>query len=299
MIKLWRIALISSGLCVTLLTTGWSQPAPVPAKPDGGSRQRLPLVNRILRRVAMRSAAITDATQRASITDLNEWKRQHPGYTLHFAIDGQRSLGTGKAQARRTTDPLTIMITGQEGAVSTRRMVGAVGRVAARKTPSASAPKQPRQPAPEQKRTAGGRAAPVPAPASPGLRIASLAMSMLGKPYVWGGASPNAGFDCSGLTQYILEQIGIAAPRTTWLQYAFGAGVRRQELQPGDLVFFTTYASGPTHVGIYVGNSQFVSALNPTTGVVLSNLHDPYFATRYLGARCPWIAVATATIPNS
>ena len=297
MIKLWRIALISSGLCVTLLTTGWSQPGPVLAKSDGGSRQRLPLVNRILRRVAMRSAAITDAAQRASITDLNEWKRQHPGHTLHFAIGGQRSLGTGKAVSRRTTDPLTIMITGQVGAVRSRRMVGSVGRVAARKTSVTVTPKQPQPSASEPKRTAAKRTAP--APASPGLRIASLAMSMLGKPYVWGGASPNAGFDCSGLAQYILEQIGIAAPRTTWLQYAFGAVVPRQELQPGDLVFFTTYASGPTHVGIYVGNSQFVSALNPTTGVVLSNLHDPYFATRYLGARCPWITVATATIPNS
>ncbi len=296
MTKLWRIALISFGICVTLFTTGWGLSRPVLAKSNTVRRQRLSLVNRILRRMIIRPEAIADRTRGATITDLSEWKRQHPGHTLHFAISNRSSLGTGKTLSLRATEPLTVMITGQVGAARERRSAPTVKHYSGRKTTQTVPAKQAQQPRSESLQRTSKR---VLAPVTPGLRIASLAMSMLGKPYVWGGESPNSGFDCSGLVQYVLAQLGIAAPRTTWLQYTFGAGVRQQELQPGDLVFFTTYANGPTHVGIYVGNSQFVNALNPTAGIVLSSLHDPYFANRYLGARCPWITVVTATTPNS
>lgn len=121
-----------------------------------------------------------------------------------------------------------------------------------------------------------------------GLKIAAEAMSLLGKPYVWGGASPETGFDCSGFVQYVLGTLGMSAPRTSWQQYSFGENVPTSKLQPGDLLFFTTYAGGPSHVGIYVGNEHFVNALNPSTGVTLSSLSDPYFSERFLGARCPW-----------
>ncbi|MHB1683827.1 MAG: C40 family peptidase [Bacilli bacterium] len=298
MAKLWRIALISSGICATLLTTGWKQTSSVFAESSIAPRQRFLFVNRLLRRMTVRSLLRAATTRDGSITDLSHWKRQHPGHTLHFAISGQRSLATGKTLAPGAANPVLVMITEQVGAVRIRRSAVVASRLAVRKYTASAAlhQVQAQSSAPEGRQTAAKR---VQSPPSPGLRIAALAMSLLGKPYVWGGASPSSGFDCSGLVQYVLEQSGINAPRTTWQQYTFGAGVRRQELQPGDLLFFTTYASGPTHVGVYVGNSQFVSALNSTTGVVLSNLHDPYFASRYLGARCPWLTVATATAPDS
>lgn len=105
--------------------------------------------------------------------------------------------------------------------------------------------------------------------------VTLLAKSMLGKPYVWGGTTP-AGFDCSGLIYYIYNKAGYSIGRLT----ADGYYNRSYEVTnpvPGDLVFFKdTYESGISHVGIYIGNNQFISALNETEGVVISNLNTSY-----------------------
>jgi peptidoglycan endopeptidase LytE len=116
-----------------------------------------------------------------------------------------------------------------------------------------------------------------------GMRIVAEAKRFLGVPYEWGGASP-AGFDCSGLVQYVLGQLGIHVDRTASAQWEEGVPVSRADLQPGDLVFFDT-EGGVSHVGIYVGNGLFIHA--PTTGQVVqyADLNSPYWLSVYLGAR--------------
>lgn len=115
-------------------------------------------------------------------------------------------------------------------------------------------------------------------------KIVEHALSLLGTPYVFGGISKK-GFDCSGFTQYILAGSGIALPRTSYSQFSSGVAVSKNDLSPGDLVFFRTYSKGASHVGIYIGGGRFVHANNPRVGVTVTSLSDSYYSSRYLGAR--------------
>jgi cell wall-associated NlpC family hydrolase len=107
---------------------------------------------------------------------------------------------------------------------------------------------------------------------------ATIALQYLGVPYLWGGATP-AGFDCSGLVMYVYAQLGISLPHYAAAQYQVGTPVPRDELQPGDLVFFDAL----NHVGIYIGGGQFVHAPHTGDVVKISSLSD--FAGSYVGAR--------------
>ncbi|MFZ5814120.1 MAG: stalk domain-containing protein [Bacillota bacterium] len=111
------------------------------------------------------------------------------------------------------------------------------------------------------------------------------AQQLIGTAYAWGGSSPEAGFDCSGLLLYVATQVGVDLPRTSFEQFEAGIAVERADLAPGDLVFFTTYAEGASHVGIYDGRGGFVHAQSPEVGVVRTSLENPWWAARYLGAR--------------
>ena len=113
-----------------------------------------------------------------------------------------------------------------------------------------------------------------------------VALDQLGKPYGWGATGPHS-FDCSGLTYYAAHKaLGIILPRVAEDQAFLGVHVELVDLIPGDLVFYeNTYAPGITHVGIYIGNNQWVSAANESSGVVISSLDEPYWKTRYAGAR--------------
>ncbi|SDR86944.1 Cell wall-associated hydrolase, NlpC family [Nocardioides scoriae] len=103
--------------------------------------------------------------------------------------------------------------------------------------------------------------------------VVDYAMAQVGKSYVWGAAGPSS-FDCSGLTMAAWAQRGVSLPHSSSAQYSSGQRISESELQPGDLVF---YYSPISHVGIYVGNGQIVNALNPSSGVQVSGLHDmPY-----------------------
>ena len=115
-------------------------------------------------------------------------------------------------------------------------------------------------------------------------KIADLALSFVGTQYVSGGMSRD-GFDCSGFVKYIYEGSGITIARTSYQQFESGVLVDKDELQLGDLVFFTTYASGASHVGIYIGGGNFVHASNPKDYVKITRMNDSYYAPRYLGAR--------------
>ena len=107
-----------------------------------------------------------------------------------------------------------------------------------------------------------------------------VAMSELGKPYVWAAAGPDS-FDCSGLVVYSFAAVGKSLPHSTYALYSMGAPVSRDQLEPGDLVFF----DGLGHVGIYIGGGQFVHAPHTGDVVKVSNLDEGWYASSYVGAR--------------
>jgi peptidoglycan DL-endopeptidase CwlO len=118
-----------------------------------------------------------------------------------------------------------------------------------------------------------------PAPPPTHSSVVSIAERYLGVPYRWGGASPS-GFDCSGLVMYVFAQVGVSLPHSSYAQYGMGTPVSRDQLQPGDLVFF----DGLGHVGIYVGGGSFIHA--PHTGdVVKISSMTGWYASTYVGAR--------------
>jgi peptidoglycan DL-endopeptidase CwlO len=109
--------------------------------------------------------------------------------------------------------------------------------------------------------------------------VVGIAMQYLGIPYVYGGASP-AGFDCSGFVMYVFAQVGISLPHNAAAQYGYGMPVSRDQLQPGDLVFF----NGLGHDGIYIGGNQFIHS--PHTGdVVKISSITGWYASTWVGAR--------------
>ena len=122
--------------------------------------------------------------------------------------------------------------------------------------------------------------------ASIGQQMADKALSYNGYPYVWGGASPSTGFDCSGLVYYIAKCFGYSIPHGSTSQYAYGTYVEKADLQPGDFVFFqNTYTDGISHVGIYIGDGKFIHASTSETGVKISSLSETYYINHYYGAR--------------
>lgn len=122
-------------------------------------------------------------------------------------------------------------------------------------------------------------------PAGTTQSIITAARSLLGQPVVWGGASLVQGFDCSGLVQYAFQQAGISLPRTADLQFLLGQPVAKSMLQPGDLVYFTTYAPGASHVGIYIGLGKFIHTAWSQGIVAIGDINDEYFVKRYYGAK--------------
>lgn len=116
--------------------------------------------------------------------------------------------------------------------------------------------------------------------------VVAAAYSFRGTRYVFGGTS-RSGFDCSSFVRFILGRTdGVELPRTAEEQYYHGQPVAREDLRPGDLVFFkNTYKHGISHVGIYTGDGKFVHAANSHKGVREDSLDEPYYAHHYAGAR--------------
>lgn len=114
--------------------------------------------------------------------------------------------------------------------------------------------------------------------------VIDIALSQVGKAYVWGSANPNVGFDCSGLVYYSFKQVGINLSRSSYTQINDGIRVSASDLRRGDLVFFSNGGSGIGHVGIYLGNNKFVHASSPGTGIIVSKLFGGYFEKTFRGA---------------
>lgn len=115
-------------------------------------------------------------------------------------------------------------------------------------------------------------------------KVITSAASKMGTPYVY-GATGSSGYDCSGLVYAIYKnELGINLPRTSRSQSTFGTQVAREQLQPGDLVFFNTLGNGVSHVGIYIGDNNFIHASSGQKKVVKNSLNDKYYNKRYVNA---------------
>ena len=119
-----------------------------------------------------------------------------------------------------------------------------------------------------------------------GNALIATAKTYMGVPYVFGAsADTTTAFDCSSFTQRVMKENGITIPRTAAEQYAIGTTVDKANLKIGDLIFFTTYKPGASHVGFYMGDGQFIHASSVAKQVTISSLDDTYYTEHYIGAR--------------
>ena len=118
-----------------------------------------------------------------------------------------------------------------------------------------------------------------------GNQVVDFAMQYVGYPYVYAGEGPYA-FDCSGFTKFVYQNtLGMDITHDMFQQIEMGAPVNRNDLQPGDMVFFAnTFRPGLSHNGIYIGDGQFVHAENESTGVKVSDINSDYYSSRWYGA---------------
>jgi cell wall-associated NlpC family hydrolase len=118
----------------------------------------------------------------------------------------------------------------------------------------------------------------------PNKDIYKYAVGLLGTKYTFGGTSIN-GIDCSFFVQHVFELAGFKLPRTAREQARYGYFVRKENLKPGDLLFFATYASFPSHVGIYIGDGKMIHASSKGGRVEVANINEDYYVKRFLFAK--------------
>lgn len=115
-------------------------------------------------------------------------------------------------------------------------------------------------------------------------RLLLFAKKMLHLPYRFGGNN-FSGLDCSFFVKKVYSMVGIELPRSAREQFTMGVPVKKDELKPGDLVFFRTYAKFPSHVGIYLGDNLFIHASTRSKKVTIDSLEAPYYLSRFIGAK--------------
>lgn len=187
---------------------------------------------------------------------------------------------TGYVSAKYISDTKLPESTSRSGST----LKNAVATSTQETTEQEEAPKTEEQPA---ETTPAEVAEPAPATSkTTGAEVVEYAKKYLGYKYVSGGASPSTGFDCSGFTTYVYKHFGISLARTSSAQNKNGVAVEKSDLQPGDLVVFNNDANTAIgHVGIYIGDGNFIHASNPSDGVKITTLTTGYYQKRYVGAR--------------
>jgi cell wall-associated NlpC family hydrolase len=168
-------------------------------------------------------------------------------------------------------------------AVATASLLGGCASKRVYRQPPAATDTRQAAPRPE----VGPPAATPPAAALElGLRVATLAREQIGRPYRWGGESPGEGFDCSGLVLWSYGCVGVGMPRVVREQQRRGRSIDGDRLRPGDLVFFATSGhGGSSHVGIYLGDGDFVHAPSSGQPVRTDSLDDAWWRQRWTDSR--------------
>lgn len=118
-------------------------------------------------------------------------------------------------------------------------------------------------------------------------KLLDYAKFFKGGKYVWGGTTPK-GFDCSGYVQYLYKKHGVNLPRTAWSQSKKGIDIDKNHLKKGDLLFFLTDKKRGipvTHVGIYLGNGEFIHAASKKKGIIISPIHHGYYSKKFVSAK--------------
>ena len=118
-----------------------------------------------------------------------------------------------------------------------------------------------------------------------GQKVVDFAKQYMGYSYVWAGSSPSTGFDCSGFVSYVYKSLGYQTNRTAADIYKNGVSVAYEDLQPGDAVLFASSSEAIGHVGIYIGDGQFIHASSGAGYVTINSLSESYYARMYVGAR--------------
>jgi len=215
----------------------------------------------------------SEQTTTALLTQMVQSKQQMVE-NLNLALGKQKVLIT----TLTTAEQQTMIAQGhvQQNIDDTQHLIAAQEREAALAAQEKAKQEQAAQEKADQ--AIGKLTAPVKSSGTIG-QLLAFAESFLGSPYVWGGTTPNPGFDCSGLVQYVYAHFGVNLNRVTWDQYQEGQSVTKADLKPGDLIFFSTYASGASHVGIYVGNRIMID--DSDYGVAYDSIDYPYWAARY------------------
>ncbi|MDR3601314.1 MAG: NlpC/P60 family protein [Desulfosporosinus sp.] len=219
----------------------------------------------------------SEQTTTALLTKTVQSKQQSVD-NLNIALEKQKNLITTLTTAEQKTVGAQSQV--QKNIDETQRLIAAQEREAALAAQEKAKQEQAAQEKADQ--AIGKLTAPVKSNGTIG-QLLAFAEGFLGSPYVWGGTTPSPGFDCSGLVQYVYAHFGVNLNRVTWDQYQEGQSVAEADLKPGDLVFFSTYAPGASHVGIYVGNRIMID--DSDYGVAYDSIDHPYWSARYLGAR--------------